>query len=113
MDEWQKLLGLLALFGSAFGVCLVTTPLVRRRARQWGLVDHPDGRRKIHRSPIPVAGGVAIFLSSIVCLAGAWWMLPLWRESGSDRGQMLVALFVACLVIVLVGVIDDSRGLRG
>jgi len=61
---------LFVVFGSACGLCLLLTPLVRAAALRWGLVDEPDGRRKIHPHPIPVAGGVAVLLTAAVVLAG-------------------------------------------
>ena len=37
-----------------------TTLLIRRLARRFGFLDHP-GTRKVHVSPVPLLGGVAIY----------------------------------------------------
>jgi UDP-GlcNAc:undecaprenyl-phosphate GlcNAc-1-phosphate transferase len=51
----------------AFGVCVSTMPFLRRLAAHWHLYDYP-GALKIHRSPIPRLGGVAMMLAVCACL---------------------------------------------
>src|SRR5262245_59101228 len=51
-------------------VCVCITPLVRAAALRFGLVDEPDGRRKMHAKPIPVAGGVAVLITSALMITG-------------------------------------------
>jgi UDP-GlcNAc:undecaprenyl-phosphate GlcNAc-1-phosphate transferase len=113
MDTAPQLRDLLLLFGAAIAVCMVLTRVVRAAAQMWGLVDRPDGRRKIHPSPIPVAGGVAIYLSASVSLAVAAAVLPSWSDALEARRATLLSLFAAASVIAVVGVWDDIRGLRG
>lgn len=108
-----KLLDLLYLFGAAFGVCLVLTPMVRGLARRWGLVDQPDGRRKIHKQPIPVCGGVAVYIAASATIAAALWLMPEFRDGIGPKWSSFLALFLAASVIAVVGLIDDSRGMRG
>ena len=81
-------------------VAAVITPIVRRIALRYGIVDHPSEKRKIHRQPIAYLGGVAIFVAFLV---GVLMHVSLSRQ--------LVALLLGCFVLVLVGVIDDIRGL--
>jgi UDP-GlcNAc:undecaprenyl-phosphate GlcNAc-1-phosphate transferase len=109
----QKLFDLLYLFGAAFGVCLLLTPVVRSLARRWGLVDSPDGRRKIHKEPIPVAGGVAVYLAATATLLAALWLAPVVRTSLGESSATFMSLFLAASVIAAVGLIDDLRGMRG
>jgi UDP-GlcNAc:undecaprenyl-phosphate GlcNAc-1-phosphate transferase len=87
-------------------------PLARRVALRLGLVDRPDGRRKMHAQATPVTGGIALLASATLVLAvllsipGVTALfLPCAREM---RGLLLGAV-----VICLVGVADDFRGLRG
>src|ERR1700730_18060122 len=49
---------------SAFAAAVVFTWLVRKAATAWGVLDHPDGNRKVHRFPVPLFGGVGVL--------GAW-----------------------------------------
>jgi UDP-GlcNAc:undecaprenyl-phosphate GlcNAc-1-phosphate transferase len=104
---------LLASAGAAFLLCAVLTPVVRRAAKRLGIVDRPDGVRKLHREPIPLGGGVAICLTFVASvLAMFFWPHP-WRD------QLLLDLpyyggFLAATVIIcLVGLLDDRINLRG
>ncbi|HKF47517.1 MAG TPA: MraY family glycosyltransferase [Terracidiphilus sp.] len=54
---------LLLVGATAFLLALVLTPLVRKMALRHNLVDSPDCSRKIHRSPTPRVGGVAVMLA--------------------------------------------------
>src|SRR5438445_1320244 len=57
----------------AFLAAIVLTWLVRRAALALGVMDRPDGVRKLHRQPIPLLGGVGVFgawlIGMITCLA--------------------------------------------
>ena len=104
---------LLTVFGAACVLCLLLTPLVRAAALRWGLVDEPDGRRKMHGRPIPVAGGVAVLLTTVVVLAGLALTTDSWGSALGERALKFFGLAVAAGVIAAVGVVDDYRGLRG
>ena len=81
------------------------TPLVRGEARRRGWLDCPDGRRKLHRAPVPRLGGVAVFAGFGV---GAALVLMLGPEAGPG-GRGLLHLLSASLLVLGVGVIDDVR----
>jgi UDP-GlcNAc:undecaprenyl-phosphate GlcNAc-1-phosphate transferase len=83
----------------AFGIPLVLTPVIKWIAIQAGAVDRP-GTRKVHDVPVPCWGGIGIYLG-FAC--AALLVLP--------RGHALSGLLVGGLVIVLIGMIDDWRGL--
>lgn len=53
---------IISIFILSLALSLVITPLVGRVAMKFGVVDLPS-ERKIHKSPIPRAGGVSIFLA--------------------------------------------------
>src|SRR6516162_2158900 len=59
---------LLALVASGL-TSLALIPLARRLAQRIGLVDRPDGRRKMHAQATPVAGGIALLASATLVLA--------------------------------------------
>lgn len=88
--------GALAL---AFGIPLVLTPVIKWIAIRVGAVDRPGGR-KVHQVPVPCWGGVGIYLG-FAC--AALLVLP--------RDHALSGLLAGGLVILLVGMIDDWRGL--
>ena len=117
------LLGVAAgLVGSAFVLGAVLCGLVRRSARQWGLLDQPGGH-KGHRDPTPLGGGVAIWLTTVILLGmGAlvikWGraLLPnplaLYVNGALLRlGDLLVIVGLAS-VIMIMGLIDDLKDLN-
>lgn len=87
-------------FGLAFAVTAGLTPVVRRYALARGIVDKPDTVRKMHGRVVAYLGGVAIFAGFV---AGVLLLMPLSRQ--------LAALLVGCALLVVVGVVDDMRGL--
>lgn len=90
----------LLAFGLAFAMAAGFTPLVRRWALAHGIVDKPNESRKIHRHAIAYLGGVAIFAAfAITAILFV------------DMSRQLFALLLGCSVLVLIGVIDDARGL--
>jgi UDP-GlcNAc:undecaprenyl-phosphate GlcNAc-1-phosphate transferase len=98
----------LIVFGVSAGVTVVATPLVWRLALRLGWVDHPSDR-KVHPRPTPTAGGLAMFLGAMAAL-GVARVLPALaplREASSG----LEAAALAALVVAMVGLVDDVRGL--
>ncbi len=92
---------------------LVLTPLVRRLALRWNIVDHPDEHRKLHRGAIPLAGGLAVFGGVVAALVITYFWSPEWRGRFSDDWNSLGALLTASATICLLGLLDDRWGLRG
>ena len=98
-------------FAVSFVVCMILIPLVRRAALRCGLVDRPDGRRKVHVQVIALGGGVAIFAAT--CLAMLAALITPLREQLFDSRFTLLGLLLAAIVICVVGLIDDYRAMRG
>ncbi|HXF35726.1 MAG TPA: MraY family glycosyltransferase, partial [Actinomycetota bacterium] len=98
----------LIVFGASAGVAFLATPLVRLLALRTGAVDHPSDR-KVHPRPTPTLGGLAMFLGLLAGL-GASRLLPVFDELNRRSSEPLAAL-VAATAIVLVGAIDDLRGI--
>ncbi len=104
-------LGLLAVIGL---VCTVfVTPYVIRIAWRLKITDSPDGNRKLHGRPIPLGGGVSVFIGC--CCATVFGMFIRGPSNLYLRGDLggLEALFAAGLTIVIIGLIDDKVNLRG
>ncbi len=110
----------LPAFLAALLTTFVTLPWWRSWCRATGLVDEP-GHRKIHREPIPLAGGLAVFagmaapLLAAAVIAGAHRLpmsaLPLIH--GLDkRGGQLAVIMLGALGMLLLGWWDDKRELR-
>lgn len=93
--------GLLAFLIALFASLMLTVP-VRALALLVGMVDLP-GPRKVHLSPIPLLGGLAMY--------GAVLLAALFTFSGAARAQVLGILTGATLVAV-VGILDDRGWLH-
>ena len=90
----SAMISLLAIFAASLTCSLVLTPVVRSLARRYGLVDRPDGRRKLQAKAIPLGGGLAILLSAMVAVGTAVfypllrdqsWRRPRWRSAWASR----------------------------
>jgi UDP-GlcNAc:undecaprenyl-phosphate GlcNAc-1-phosphate transferase len=106
------MIALLVPFGLSLGLCLALTPLARNVAARLGLTDKPDGHRKVHARPTPLAGGIAILFASSLALASVFFVPNPWRDTLDQNGTQLIGLFIASVVICGVGLLDDWFGLR-
>jgi UDP-GlcNAc:undecaprenyl-phosphate GlcNAc-1-phosphate transferase len=104
----------------------ILTPLAIRLGNRWGVLDVP-GLRKIHRNPIPLSGGWAIFLTLTIVLWGHLLAALLIRDTHyviylHDRLRDYVAItpslilkvlpvYVGAAVIFILGLIDDLKGM--
>lgn len=86
-------------FIEAFVVALVLTPIVRAGALRAGLVYMPNSRT-VHRRPMPVLGGAAIFVG---------FMAVVLHRVG--LGRDVLGLLAGAAVVFAVGVRDDIREL--
>lgn len=103
---------LLFLASSSFLICFLLTPLVRNFLHRVGILDSPDGGRKLHTQPIPRLGGVPILAAMILSLA-LFSQAPL-QGAAAFRSQWptLLRLLPAVTLVFLMGVMDDLYGLR-
>ncbi|MFQ5657458.1 MAG: MraY family glycosyltransferase [Candidatus Methylomirabilales bacterium] len=86
-------------FFTALLASLLLTPLCRGAARRIGVLDIP-GLRKIHSQPVPLMGGVALLIA---------FGTGLLFSAASHRG--LTGILLGLLVVFIVGLLDDVRGL--
>lgn len=112
---------ILSLAAVSFTVACVGTWVVRRVAPRFDFVDRP-GHRKIHRKPIPLGGGVAIFaafalpLLAVIAVCNAATFPagnPMTPYVGGVVRQtpMALGLVAALLAIHLLGLRDDRRAM--
>jgi UDP-GlcNAc:undecaprenyl-phosphate GlcNAc-1-phosphate transferase len=79
-------------------------------APKLGLMDQP-GTRRIHSKPIPRAGGIAIWLSFLLVIAGGL-ASGLFESHGSLSWEWLSAFAAGSLVLMVAGILDDRKGLQ-
>jgi UDP-GlcNAc:undecaprenyl-phosphate/decaprenyl-phosphate GlcNAc-1-phosphate transferase len=85
-------------FGIAVFATLFVTAPVRHLALRLGLVDNPSPR-KVHLRPIPLLGGLAIYIG--VALA------VLFAHPGPTQAQ-IIAILSAATMLAFVGILDDG-----
>ena len=100
-------------FFSALACSVLFAPIVALIARRFGVVDRPDGQRKLHARIVPLVGGPTVLISLFVGLGAALWMHPTLLTATYADIKFLVSLGVAGSLIVVIGILDDKIGLRG
>ncbi len=118
------LVAALPAFLVAWGFAFV----VRKSARRWGLVDVPDAR-KAHAAPVPLGGGLAIWLGVVATFGAAHLVLqqassnawvagwvPSFAQAhlGGLREKLLdLWVLLACgTILMLLGLWDDRKGVH-
>ncbi len=83
------------------------THTVRKFAKNWGVTDAPDGKRKHHKIPTPLLGGVAIFLAFTIPTVVI--MIESRHFTAGDITAGHIAGFLAgATVLIIGGIIDDK-----
>jgi UDP-GlcNAc:undecaprenyl-phosphate GlcNAc-1-phosphate transferase len=108
-------------------VALLATYVVRRNAARWGLIDLP-GERKVHTSPTPRGGGLAIWLAVVGTFAAGQGILYLAANNSAlaqwvpefarphlagamaQSGRLWI-LLGGGTVLAFLGLLDDRGGL--
>lgn len=101
----------LAAFLVAMVVAAVLTPIVRVIGLRLGAVAQPGGRN-VHRQSIPRLGGIAIALALFAPLVGLFVVDSTVALGFRQGARLLVGLAIGAIAMCVVGVIDDTRGLR-
>lgn len=102
---WFTILSLTGFF-----VTLIATSAVKKYAFKHDIVDDPAGKpRKIHKKPVALLGGVAIYTGLAVTLVVAFYfdILP----SGSILSKHILGLLIGGFWLVIGGYLDDKYNL--
>ncbi len=91
----------IAVFFIALAISALSIPPIRRVAVALGFVDAP-ARRKLHSTPMPLLGGLAIFGGAIVAVLVVY---------GGQPPSQVLGILLALTVVALVGLWDDRNGL--
>jgi len=111
----------LAALAGAFLTTLLTLPLWRKWCLRVNLVDDP-GQRKIHDTPVPLAGGFAVLTGILLPLTAGAITLKLGLNVATQtspithglerRALELGALALGAIGITALGWLDDKHELR-
>jgi UDP-GlcNAc:undecaprenyl-phosphate GlcNAc-1-phosphate transferase len=102
------------VFYAAFIVAFAFTPIMRMVAMTYGIIDRPDGIRKMHSVPVAYLGGVAVFLGWLCGMALANYLSLHRIDPGWPTTNPIVKFSIplGALVIVVLGLCDDIIGIR-
>lgn len=81
------------------------TPLARLASRRLGFLDDP-GHRKIHAEPMPLLGGVTVFVAVVVGVLAAG------PAELAEDGRHLAGILGGATLALVLGLVDDRRDLK-
>ncbi len=95
----------------AFILAVVFTLIIRKIAFILQIVDLPNQPRKIHKQPIPLLGGLTIFLSFTIVLIYYSFFTDLIIKD-FILGKYIWGIILAGIIIMIGGFFDDKYGLK-
>lgn len=96
------------IFVVAFMVTLLATPVVRRVAIAFDVIDRPNDPRKTHAYPVAYLGGLAVFLGLIAAVATSY---AFYEDTVKAYPAVPLAIVLGMIAITFTGLIDDVSGL--
>jgi UDP-GlcNAc:undecaprenyl-phosphate GlcNAc-1-phosphate transferase len=98
----------LFVFISALLICGAFTPLMKKLAIKFSIVDKPSQSHKTHIDPVPYLGGLAIMVTIwLVTLCGS-----LFIQIDRSSFEILLSIILPATLIGLIGLWDDVKNLR-
>ena len=82
-------------------ISLTMTPIVRVLAYKIGAVDIPKDNRRMHKKPMPLLGGLSIFIGFTITTLIFCELTP-----------SLIAAWFGGLIIIVIGILDDIYALN-
>ncbi len=94
----KLILKIVLTLATAAAISCSATPLIKMLARKVGAMDVPKDERRMHHTPIPRMGGLAIFLGFIVSFL---------IFGGRMISTELQGILLGSVIIVVLGILDD------
>lgn len=85
----------------AFFISVTMTPVIRTLAIKLKVTDIPKDSRRMHKTEMPLMGGLAIFIA-FVCGILVF----------CEINTKVLGMLVGCLIIVITGIIDDKYNMN-
>lgn len=98
----------------SFVISVGMTPLSILIAKKTGVMDVPQDARRMHKRPIPRLGGLAIFISFLICVLvyrGLVLSGFVWAHEPLETIPKLTAVIAGGIIIFVLGVVDDTLNL--
>ncbi|WP_416198738.1 MAG: UDP-GlcNAc:undecaprenyl-phosphate GlcNAc-1-phosphate transferase [Sporanaerobacter sp.] len=87
-------------FFTATVISLIMTPFAKKIAYRVGAIDVPKDNRRVHKKPIPLLGGLAIYIATMVSIL---IFLPI--------DKTMISIVIGGSIIAISGIIDDIKDL--
>ena len=81
----------------SFSIVFILTPILMKVALKYNFTDKPTKRKK-HRGPIPLCGGISMFIGFFIHYFIVFYDHPFKEKYG---------IFIGALLILIIGVVDD------
>lgn len=81
----------------SFSIVFILTPILMKVALKYNFTDKPTKRKK-HRGPIPLCGGISMFIGFFIPYFIVFYDHPFKEKYG---------IFIGALLILIIGVVDD------
>ena len=96
----------IVFFLISFILSLACTRFLIYLVPRLGIVDKPDGVRKIHKKSIPLLGGVALYITFVVVLLLLYYVRP--DIFVNISFNQIIGIVIAGFVLMIGGIIDDK-----
>jgi len=98
---------MLILYLASILISVISLVFITFIFKKLGIVDRPDGVRKIHKGEIALGGGVSLFLTSIIF----FWLFPQSVHDVLEINSALGFVWLISIIILLLGLWDDVKPL--
>lgn len=83
-------------------ISLMCTPLIKLLAIKIKAIDVPKDTRKIHKKPVPLLGGLAIYIAFVIVIIIQKGPLEYWQKG----------IIYGSTIIIIGGILDDIKDLK-
>jgi len=115
--SWKTMLDNIFGFGLVIAASAAITAILiltlHKTVVRIGLVDNPDAKRKLHKEPIPLFGGIAIFLTLCCVVFVTVQFFGGYFGEETHFGIKHAGLLLASFLLLAIGVLDDRFKIRG
>jgi UDP-GlcNAc:undecaprenyl-phosphate GlcNAc-1-phosphate transferase len=98
-------------FVVAFIVAFSSTPIAKKIAFKVGAIDIPKDSRRMHKKPIALVGGLAIFCGFVFSVLFTVISSKVTGTNWLESYRLIVGLLVGAAIVTFIGFIDDAKPL--